>query len=34
MVAVYVMLIKRGLKTLEQVPLSIRADVELKINNL
>ena len=31
MVAVYVMLIKRGLKTLEQVPLSIRAEVEAKL---
>lgn len=32
MIAVYVMLIKRGLKTINDVPANIREDVEAKLN--
>lgn len=31
MVAIYVMLIKRGLKTLSDVPITIRNEVEAKL---
>jgi hypothetical protein len=31
MIAVYVMLIRRGLKTLSDVPITIRNEVKLKI---